>query len=92
MFLHSFLRSSQDILLLPSYSGFYASLTKPTDKQKAYFHVTLPDPPKKAGVYDVMQRCKQAADLKPMPFVQLIGDQPVYALIEEVKHKNPVLF
>ena len=39
-----------------------------------------------------MQRCKQAVDLKPMPFVQLIGDQPVYALIEEVKHKNPVLF
>ena len=27
-----------------------------------------------------------------MPFVQLIGDQPVYFLIEEVKDKNPVLF
>ena len=27
-----------------------------------------------------------------MPFVQLIGDQPVYALIEEVKHENSVLY
>ena len=32
------------------------------------------------------------ADLKPMPFVQLFGDQPVYALIEEVKHENSVLY
>ena len=31
MFLRSFLRSSQENLLLPSYLGFYASLTKPTD-------------------------------------------------------------
>ena len=27
-----------------------------------------------------------------MSFVQLIGDQQIYALIKEVKHKNPVLF
>ena len=27
-----------------------------------------------------------------MPFVQLIGDQSAYALIEEVKHENPVIF
>ena len=40
MFLHSFVRSSQEKLLLPSYLGFYGSLTKPTDKQKAHFHVT----------------------------------------------------
>ena len=45
MFLDSFRRSSQEHLLLPSYSGFYASLTKPIKKQKAHFHVTLPDPP-----------------------------------------------
>ena len=39
-----------------------------------------------------MQRCNQAADLKSMSYVQLNEDQPVYALIEEVKHENPVLF
>ena len=49
MFLRSFLRSSQKKLLLPSYLGFYASLTKPTDKQKAHFHVTLPDPLMQVG-------------------------------------------
>ena len=35
------------VLLLPSFSDFYASLTKPTNKPQAHFHVTLPDPPKK---------------------------------------------
>ena len=39
-----------------------------------------------------MKRCKQAADLKSMLFVQLIGDQPVHALIEELKHEKPFLF
>ena len=54
MFLYSFLRGSQENLLLPSFLGFYANLAKATDKQKAHSHVTLPDPPKKAAVYDVM--------------------------------------
>ena len=35
-----------------------------------------------------MQRRKQAAEEKSMPFIQLIGDQPVYALIVEVKNEN----
>ena len=46
MFVYSFL-SFQENLLFPSYSGFYANLTKTTDKSKAHFHVTLPAPPKK---------------------------------------------
>ena len=62
--------------MLPSYSGFYASLTKPTDKQKAHFHIK-----RSCGIW---RNAK-------MPFVQLIGDQPVYALIEEVEHGYPVL-
>ena len=48
MFLRSFL-SSQKKLLPPSYLGFYASWTKPTDKKKTHFHVTLPDPPMQVG-------------------------------------------
>ena len=50
--------------------------------------MTLPNPPKKGVAYDIMQRCKQAAQETLMPFIQLIGDQPVYALIVEVKNKN----
>ena len=39
-------------------------------------------------VYDVTQRCKQDAKEKLISFIQLIGDQPVYALIVEVKNEN----
>ena len=27
-----------------------------------------------------------------MPFIQLVGDQPVYALFLEIKNENPALF
>ena len=37
----------------------------------------------------MMRRCVEAADLKEMPFIQLVGDQPVYALILELKNENP---
>ena len=43
-------------------------------------------------VYDVTQRCKQDAKEKLIPFIQLIGDQPVYALILEVKNENQRYF
>ena len=49
-------------------------------KCKIYYHVTLPDPPKKNVVY-VMQRCLQTAEEKFMPFIQFVGDQPDHALI-----------
>ena len=52
----------------------------------------FPDPPKKEVVYNVMVRCQQAAEHKSMPFIQLVGDQPVYALINEVKNENPDKF
>ena len=57
MFLHALIRSSVVNRIppaYPSYSGFYASLTKPLTKHKAYYHVTLPNPPKKDVVYDTM--------------------------------------
>ena len=56
-------------------------------KHKAYFDVTLPNPPKKSTVYDIMERCRKTAEFKLMPFIQLVGDQPVYALILEIKNK-----
>ena len=91
MFLHALIRSSVVNSIpsaYPTYSCFYASLIKPLTKHKAYYHVTLPNPPKKGLVYDIMQRCKQAAEEKSMSFIQLIGDQPVYALVVEVKNEN----
>ena len=91
MFLHALIRSSGVNRIPPadpSYSGFYTSLTKPLTKHKAYYHGTLPNPPTKGVVYDIMQRCKQAAEERSMQFIQVIGDQPVYALIAEVKNEN----
>ena len=39
-----------------------------------------------------MERYRKAAEFKSIPFLQLLGDQPVYALILEIKNKNAVLF
>ena len=35
-----------------------------------------------------MIKCQEIADYKSMPFIQLVGDQPVYALITELKNEN----
>ena len=37
----------------------------------------------------MIRRCVEAGELKEMPFIQLVGDQPVYALILELKNENP---
>ena len=53
MLLHALIRSSvvnRPPPVYPSYSGFYASLTIPLTKHKAYFHVALPNPPKKGTI------------------------------------------
>ena len=91
VFFHSFCRNTIDTPFL-SYSGFCASITEPLEKHKTYFDVNLPTPPNKTTVYDVMERCRKAAEFKSIPFLQLLGDQPVYALILEIKNKNAVLF
>ena len=91
MLFHSFCRNTINTLF-PSYAGLCPSITKSLEKHKAYFNVTLPIPPNKMTVCDVMERCRKAAEFKSMPFVQLVDDQPVYALILAIKNKNPVLF
>ena len=53
MLLNALIRSSvvnRTPPVYPSYSGFYASLTIPLTKHKTYYHVTLPNPPKKGTV------------------------------------------
>ena len=67
-----------------AYSGFQASLSKPLRKNKAYYHLTHPQPPKKSVVHELMHHCVMAANAKKMPFIQLVGDQPVYALIQDI--------
>ena len=75
--------------LIGAYSGFNASVNERQEKNKAYYHFTHAQPPNKTVVDEMMRRCVEAADLKEMPFIQLVGDQPVYALILELKNENP---
>ena len=75
-----------------SYSGFQYSLSPEVEKCKTYFHTSFPKPPDKCTVSTVMDDCVKIAEEKNMPFVQLVGDQPVYSLITEVKAEHPVKY
>ena len=70
------------------YSGFNSVIYTPVVKSKPYYHLTLPQPPKKSVVHDVMYRMVQVVERKEMPFLSLVGHQPVYALIVELKNEN----
>ena len=72
--------------------GFQGTIQNVPVKSKPYYYLTLPKPPKKSVVYDVMCRVATMAKTKTMPFVLLVGDQPVYALIVQLKYGNQELF
>ena len=74
------------------FSGFNSFIYTPVVKSKTYYHLTLPQPPKKLVVHDVVCRMVQVVEKKAMPFLSLVGDQPVYALIVELKNENPTQF
>ena len=82
----------QRIKLLGVFAGFQATIQNVPVKRKPYYYLTLPKPPKKSVVYDVMCRVATVAKKKSMPFVLLVGDQPVYALIVQLKYENQELF
>ena len=71
------------------FSGFNSVIYTPVVKRKPYYHLTLPQPHKKSVVHDVMCRMVQCVERKAMPFLSLVGDQPVYTLIVELKNENP---
>lgn len=75
-----------------SYGGFQANLHEFTVKSTAYYFLTFPKPPQKSVVHEVMCRMVAAAERKAMPFIQLVGDQPVYALIVQLKNELPDKF
>ena len=75
-----------------AFSGFQATVKPPVTKSKPYYFLTYPSPPHKAVVHEVMDRMVTAANTKNMPFIQLVGDQPVYVLIVQVKYEHPDQF
>ena len=72
--------------------GFMNSISEPENRSKAYYHATLPKSPSKKVVYTMMEKAIAAAKLKNMPFIQFVGDQPVFAFVEEIKSENPEKF
>lgn len=75
-----------------SFAGFQANIHEFVVKSTAYYFLTFPKPPQKSVVHEVMCRMVAAAEHKSMPFIQLVGDQPVYALIVQLKNENPHKF
>jgi len=73
---------------VPSFAGFHASISKPVEKSKAYYHMTYPDPPNKTVLNDVMCKLAIAIEEKNMPFALLVGDQPVYVHLVDLKSAN----
>ena len=51
--------------------------------------MTYPDPPKKPVLNDIMMKIVKAIQRKNMPFAVVVGDQPVYTLLVEVKNEHP---
>ena len=71
-----------------SFAGFQANIHEFVEKSTAYYFLTFPKPPHKSVVHEVMCRMVAAAEMKSMPFIQLVGDQPVYTLIVQLKNEN----
>ena len=77
---------------VPSFAGFQALLADPIEKSKPYYFMTYPDPPKKSVLNDVMVKVNSAIAKKSMPFAVVVGDQPVYTLLVEIKSEHPQKF
>ena len=75
-----------------AFSGFMASISPAEERSKPYFYTTLPRPPSKKVVYTLMLKAVDVAEKKKMPFIQFVGDQPVFTLIVELKAENPEVF
>ena len=73
------------------FAGFQATIQNVPVKSK-HCYLKLPKPSKKSVVYDVMCRVATVAKTKSMPFILLVGDQPVYALNVQLKYENQELF
>ena len=97
--IHSLIRLTEDGDCVPAasqkigaFAGFQAIVQCTVVKSKPYYFLTFPQPPNKSVVHEVMCRMVAAAEMKSMPFIQVVGDQPVYALIVQLKYENPDAF
>ena len=71
-----------------SFAGFQAMLGDQCTKSKPFYWLTLPKPPHKSVLHEVMERLRKVILEREMPFCQLVGDQPVYTLIVQLRNEN----
>lgn len=97
--IHALVRLADDQENIPAdeqtigaFGGFQVTVQQDVEKSKPYYFLTFPKPPHKSVVHEVMCRMVAAAEKKRMPFLVLVGDQPVYALMVQLKNENPDAF
>jgi hypothetical protein len=66
---------------ISAFTGFMSSISHRMDQSKPYYFTTIPKPPSKNVVYTLMEKAADAAKAKSMPFIQFVGDQPVYLFL-----------
>ena len=77
---------------ISSFAGFQARIQSKPQKSKPYYFLTLPTTAHKSEVHEVMPRLADAVKERRMPFLQLVGNQPVYALISQLRNENSKAF
>ena len=84
--MHSILRLDNEYELIApkeqiigSIVGFEARIQSKPRKGKPNYFLTLPTAPDKSEVHEVMPRLADIIKERRMLFIQLVGDQPVYA-------------
>ena len=75
-----------------SLAGFQAQIQSKPQNSKPYYFLTLPTAPHKSEVHEVMSHLACVNKERRMPFQQLVGDQPVYALIVQLRNENRKAF
>jgi len=97
--IHALVRRADDQANMPAdeqitgaFGGFQVTVQQHVKKSKPYYFLTFPKPPHKSVVHEVMCRMVAAAEKKRMPFLLLVGDQPVYALMVQLSNENPEAF
>ncbi|CAB3976667.1 Hypothetical predicted protein [Paramuricea clavata] len=78
--------------MVPGFAGFQALISTSVEKSKPYYFMIYPDPRKKAVLNDVLVKANKAIQRKNMPFAVVVGDQPVYTLLVEIKSEHPEKF
>eukprot|EP00112_Aurelia_sp_Birch-Aquarium-sp1_P018096 Seg4270.2 transcript_id=Seg4270.2/GoldUCD/mRNA.D3Y31 product="hypothetical protein" protein_id=Seg4270.2/GoldUCD/D3Y31 len=75
-----------------SFGGFQSIVQNSPARSKAHYFLTLPKAPHKSVVHEVMLRLIAVINDKDLPFMQLVGDQPVYTLIVQLRNENRAVF